>query len=595
MHLLTQSALLQALGWSLFNSLWQMGLLWLLYQLLILLFGGLSAHSRHNLVLSFLAAGTLWVAVSFVSNYFMVADGTGFALEGIAGVALLRSFIAAVIPYGSSLYLLVLGGLLIRYCYHYFHSIKLTRQGLSRIQPGFRIFVEETGRRMGIRPVVRVWLSALVEVPVTLGFLKPVILLPLSMVSNLSPQQIEAILVHELAHIRRKDFLLNLAVTVAEVLFFFNPFTRWLIADLKKEREHCCDDLVLQFRYDPHAYVSALLSVARESQALRLVVAATGGNNNQLLLQRARRILQQQRTGDRPGARPFALLFLVLLLVGMTLSRPARVDASRVDASRWDASRWDASRWDASARTEAPVRTAGPELPTAAVARAEPERLTAAPGEMQSAPMISNTGTTPPPPVRTPRPAPRSHKSKTDAVLVHKQADEEETASEVNAFADNTTGTTRVEIVAAKEAVTVAGKDGREYSIGKPKTIGRSPVKEEGQPFVPKSSFSFQIIEEDSIRPEEKLIRLQLQTQREIALNMQKLQLDLMAQLELVKVRQKELQANGINVPSHKESLQLQRVLLEQQLQLQKQYIQRLDELQKKLKKVKRHLTIVYI
>jgi len=577
MHLLTQSALLQALGWSLFNSLWQMGLLWLLYQLLILLFGRLSAHRRHNLVLSFLAAGTLWVAVSFVSNYFMVADGTGPALGGIAGVAVLRSFIAAVIPYGSSLYLLVLGGLLIRYCYHYFHSIRLTRQGLSRIQPGFRVFVEETSRRMGIRPVVRVWLSALVEVPVTLGFLKPVILLPLSMVSNLAPQQIEAILVHELAHIRRKDFLVNLAVTVVEVLFFFNPFTRWLIADLKKEREHCCDDMVLQFRYDPHAYVSALLSVARENQALRLVVAATGGGN-QLLLQRARRILQQQRTGDRPGARPFALLFLVLLMVGMTLSRPARIDASR-----WDASRWDASRW------EAPAQAGKPEQRTAVAVPVERERLMAAPGEIQSAPMISNIGTTPPPPTRTARPAPPSHKPKADAVLVDDQADEEETASLVNAFADNTAGTTTVEMVA------VAGKGNREYSIGKSKTIGRFPVKEEGEPFVPKSSFSFQVIEEDSVRPEEKLIRLQLQTQREIALNMQKLQLDLIAQLELIKVRQKELQANGINAPSDKEGLQLQRVLLEQQLQLQKQYLQRLDELQKKLKMVKRHLTIVYI
>jgi hypothetical protein len=357
-------------------------------------------------------------------------------------------------------------------------------------------------------------------------------------------------------------------------LFFFNPFTRWLIADLKKEREHCCDDLVLQFRYDPHAYVSALLSVARENQALRLVVAATGGNNNQLLLQRAKRILQQQRTGDRPGARPFALLFLVLLMVGMTLSRP-----TRVDASRW----------------EAPAQAGGPEQRTAVAAQAEPERLTAAPGEMQSAPMISNIGTTPPPPVHTAKPALQTQKPKADEVFVDKQTDEEETASLVNAFADNTSGTTTVEIVAANEVVAVAGKDNREYSIGKPKTIGRSPAKEEGQPFVPKSSFSFQVIEEDSVRPEEKLIRLQLQTQREIALNMQKLQLDLMAQLELVKVRQKELQANGINVPSDKESLQRQRVLLEQQLQLQKQYLQHLDELQKKLKKVKRHLTIVYI
>src|SRR5260221_10059877 len=147
------------------------------------------------------------------------------------------------------------------------------------------------------------------------------------MAGNLTPEQVEAILVHELAHIRRKDFLLNLGVTMLEGLFFFNPFTRWLIADLKKEREFCCDDLVLQFRYDPHTYVSALLAVARQAsqtRQARLVVAATGGGGNQLLLQRAKLILQQQRTADRSGARPFALLFLTLLVTLATLSRPAR-------------------------------------------------------------------------------------------------------------------------------------------------------------------------------------------------------------------------------------------------------------------------------
>src|SRR5260221_13198766 len=116
------------------------------------------------------------------------------------------------------------------------------------------------------------------------------------MAGNLTPEQVEAILVHELAHIRRKDFLLNLGVTMLEGLFFFNPFTRWLIADLKKEREFCCDDLVLQFRYDPHTYVSALLAVARQAfQTLqaRLVVAATGRGGQQVLVVKGETLLQQ--------------------------------------------------------------------------------------------------------------------------------------------------------------------------------------------------------------------------------------------------------------------------------------------------------------
>src|SRR6185437_5087461 len=134
-----------------------------------------------------------------------------------------------------------------------------------------------------------------------------------SMVTQLTPAQIEAILVHELAHIQRKDYLLNLLVTAMELLFFFNPFTRLLIAQLKKEREHCCDDVVLEFRYDPHGYVSALLSLARQQQA-GLAVAANGGGGEQLLLQRARKILQQKPADDRPGARPMIGLLLTTLV-----------------------------------------------------------------------------------------------------------------------------------------------------------------------------------------------------------------------------------------------------------------------------------------
>ena len=557
MQLLTQSALLQALGWSLFNSLWQMGLLWLSYQLFILIFNKVSPRIRHGLVLLLLAAGALWSVAGVISTGLMIGGTAGggdtgsgpLLVEFSPAVSPIRSFIAALIPYGSSLYLLILGGLLVRYCYHYFHSIKLRNTGLSRIQPVYRVFVEETSRRMSILPSVRVWLSSLVEVPVTLGFLKPVILLPLAMVSNLTAAQVEAVLVHELAHIRRKDFLINMGVTILEGLFFFNPFTRWMIADLKKEREHCCDDLVLQFRYDPHAYVTALLSLAKQCQQVKLVVAATGSGNNQLLLQRAKRILQQQRIGDRPGARPFALLVLTVLITLVTLSRPARIV---------------------------------PVAPLAGYVRSGVPRIADAEGANR---LVSNAA--PSIPTRPVRPA-RVPKPRPAMIDADDASDEDPTPMPIlNAVAD-------ADWVAQKEMVIVAPKDSRAYSIGKSKSAVPTPAKEDGQPFIPKSSFTVQLIEEDTLRPEEKLARQQVQTQREIALTMQKLQLDLLAQLQLIKARQAELNSRTAEGPDQ-ETLKLQQQLIEQQLRLQKQYLQQLDGLQKQLKKVQRHLTIVYV
>ena len=556
MHLLTQSALLQALGWSLLNSLWQMGLLWFFYKVLILLFPDISARSRHGLILSSLIVGTFGSVSSFVS----ASTGAAGILPVLAPV---RSFTANFLPIGSSLYLLILAGLLVRYFYHYSYCTRLTREGLSRIKPGYRVFVAETSRRMGIRPVVKVWLSKLIDVPVTLGFLKPVILLPFAMAGQLTTEQVEAILVHELAHIRRNDFLLNLGVTLLEGLFFFNPFTRWFIADLKKEREYCCDDLVLQFRYDPQTYVSALLSVARQAsqdQQTRLVVAATGSGGNQLLLQRARRILQKQRTEERQGARPFALLFLTVLITLVTLSRPAR---SLPEPS-----------------------SSQPVVMTVAVANPVKQSPPATPAEVQTAPIVSNT----PPPQpgnRVIHPRNPAHPPKPEQVDYDQQ--DEASMALITAVGD-------ADIVRPEEVVATIPKDNREYSIGKSRSFTRTPAEEEGQPFVPKSSFSFLSIDEDTLRPEEKLARVQIQTQREIAQSMQKLQLDLMAQLQLVKARQRQLQDYDLldNVQDF-QGLKEQQALIEEQLRVQRIYMQKLDDLQKKLKKAQRHFTIVYI
>jgi Zn-dependent protease with chaperone function len=521
MHLLTQSALLQALGWSLFNSIWQMGLLWLLYRLLVLIFNDISARIRHGLAVLLLAAGTLWSGLSFVSTYILLLDGPHTGLFPFFFP--IRSFIETVIPFGSSLYLLILAGLLIRYCYQYFYSKKLTRAGLSRIQPELRGFVAENSRRMGIRPVVKVWLSKLVDVPVTLGFLKPVILIPLAMAGNLTPEQVEAILIHELAHVRRKDFLLNLVVTMLEGLFFFNPFVRWLIADLKKEREFCCDDLVLHFRYDPHTYVSALLALARQAAPTRqagLALAATGGEGNQLLLQRAKRILQQ-RTDSRSGAvaRPFALVLLTFLITLVTLSRPAR---------------------------SLPAAPVAVPIISNAVPASPP-----LPGVVLASPPVSHLA--PPTPARHAIHSPRPAKPAKGDLIADDQPGED--------LLPLLTAVANADGVMPDEWVAAVVMDNREYSIGKSRTSTRTRADEAGQPFVPKSSFSFLSIEEDTLRPEEKLARVQLQTQREIALNMQK----------------------------------LQRALIEEQLRLQKSYMQQLDQLQKKLKKVQRRLTIVYI
>jgi beta-lactamase regulating signal transducer with metallopeptidase domain len=117
--------------------------------------------------------------------------------------------------------------------------------------------------------------------------LKPVVLLPVSLVSSIPLPQLEAILAHELAHIRRHDFIINLAQTLMETLFFYHPAIWWLSRRIRVEREHCCDDLVVKLFNNGVDYGRALLAIEQlQSQRTVLSLGAADGS----LLGRIRRI-----------------------------------------------------------------------------------------------------------------------------------------------------------------------------------------------------------------------------------------------------------------------------------------------------------------
>lgn len=140
------------------------------------------------------------------------------------------------------------------------HIRRLRRTQVSQPEAAWRNRFYDLKHDMGIRKVVRLLESGLVTVPVTIGALKPVILLPLGLLANLPPEQLETILMHELAHIRRKDYFVNLLQNITETIFFFNPALLWLSALIRDEREACCDDIVLAYTNRKESYMEALVS-----------------------------------------------------------------------------------------------------------------------------------------------------------------------------------------------------------------------------------------------------------------------------------------------------------------------------------------------
>lgn len=332
MALLGQSAFLKALGWALLNSIWQMAILWLVYLLLSAsLRKQLTAHIKHSLSLLLLAMGSLWFAFTLAFKYFEYSEAPALVLEqegtqeSFASVLTLSlRNLETLLPYLSSVYLVTIVFLFFRFISQYRYTKHVTTHAVHKLQPQLRMYVQQIAARMGIKKEIRVWLSEIIDTPMTIGFWKPVILMPIASVNGLNTQQVESILLHELAHIRRNDYLVNLMVATIDVILFFNPFSRLFTRTIRRERENSCDDLVLQFEYNPHAYASALLAIEKKRvMKVSLGMAATG-KNNRMLLDRVKRILNQPVTVHY-GNRMVGHLFAGLLLAFIAWSNPGNV------------------------------------------------------------------------------------------------------------------------------------------------------------------------------------------------------------------------------------------------------------------------------
>jgi beta-lactamase regulating signal transducer with metallopeptidase domain len=331
MALLGQSAFLKALGWALLNSIWQMALLWVIYLVLSASLRKLTAHIKHSLSILLLGIGSVWFAFTLAFKYFeygeapmlVLADETAEQTFASAFTFSLRN-LETLLPYLSSIYLIAIVFLFFRFISQYRYTQHVTTHAIHKLQPQLRMYVRQIAARMGIKKEISVWLSEIIDTPMTIGFWKPVILMPIASVNGLSTQQVEAILLHELAHIRRNDYLVNLMVATIDVILFFNPFSKLFTRTIRRERENCCDDLVLQFEYNPHSYASALLSIEKKRvMNVALGMAATG-KNNRMLLDRVKRILNQPVT-TQYNNRIVGHLFAGLLLAFIAWSNPGNV------------------------------------------------------------------------------------------------------------------------------------------------------------------------------------------------------------------------------------------------------------------------------
>ena len=299
-----ENNLLQAISWTLIHSIWQGFVLALFAGIVLQLTKKLTSALRYLLLAFLFVAFIIGNAVTFLHLFqqkntnFLVPTIPipGGEIDSLASNTLpeiltntiqflnANAFTITAIWFLVFIYqlLMMLVG---------FNQIHRIRNYQTQLPSDFWIKrFSELCEKVNIKSSITLLESALVKVPSVTGFFKPMILVPIGLLANLSTEQTEAILLHELAHIRRKDFMINIIQRIAEITFFFNPGLIWVSSLLHAERENCCDDIAVAATNKKVAFVHALVSFHEYSLQTNTLAIGFGGTKNSLL-QRAKRLV----------------------------------------------------------------------------------------------------------------------------------------------------------------------------------------------------------------------------------------------------------------------------------------------------------------
>jgi len=171
-----------------------------------------------------------------------------------------------------------------------FYVNQIRTRSIHEVEEKWLWHLRQLAQKIGLYDRVGLVASEIVTVPMVTGFIRPMIIVPIGFLTDLPLSQVEAILLHELAHVKRSDYLVNLLQSFGEIFFFFNPAVLWLSSLIRQEREHCCDDLAINVLDNKSAFVNALVSFQEYNLSLSDQAVAFAGKRNHLL-DRIKRII----------------------------------------------------------------------------------------------------------------------------------------------------------------------------------------------------------------------------------------------------------------------------------------------------------------
>jgi len=346
-----------ALIWTLFHSVWQSCLFAILAGLVIILTKNTTAVFRYNTLCILFISMLVTTALTFCYEYAVRDLQTGFLeaplqlhsgtypLDQLSGFSRgdlffrgmatrIAGFISRYAGMITVVWLVVLFIKGAKGCFVLGYSNYILGHQSAASTVYWKQRLDGLCTQLAIRKPVMLVESALLKIPVVYGWFKPVIFIPLGILENLPPQQVEAMLLHELAHIRRNDYRFNLLQNVAEAIFFFNPALQWLSARIRREREHCCDDLAIAQMGNRKLYVEALISFKSLSCAKAFGGALAFTGVKSVLLSRVSRIVSKtNHTLDLVEKSALAGSCLALMFFFFFLYKAGPITAARAGPS----------------------------------------------------------------------------------------------------------------------------------------------------------------------------------------------------------------------------------------------------------------------
>jgi beta-lactamase regulating signal transducer with metallopeptidase domain len=339
-----------ALGWNLFHIIWQGILVMALLSFILRLLSGKSSQIRYIISLFSLFIMLGLAIFNFTKHYeketiensvveisersqhqapvLIDLNQSNIKFTSRELIQVVKERIENIdryFPLIVSIWILGIFIFIVKIVLSYIFTVRLKSVGTRVLSADWLDKFQKLQKQLKIKRAVNYLESKLVKVPIVLGHLKPVIVIPVEMITGIPTNQIEAIIAHELAHIRRNDYIFNVLQTIIETMFFFHPAVWYISSQIRKERENCCDDIALTVCEGSLIYAKALVSV-QEFSLNRLYSAVAFSGRKKHLLNRIKRMIMKPQ--NKSNFTDKIIAAIIILSATLALSFTNRADIS---------------------------------------------------------------------------------------------------------------------------------------------------------------------------------------------------------------------------------------------------------------------------